>query len=124
VIGLIRVEMVMCRIMGKDLDTTFEYEEFFEGGIETVYKEILFGLGGLPFLLSQLVLLYSKASYDFETASTHIMFCILETNLKYLCSVFCHHLIIFNITYTRPLLLQFAVVETVRNIIMKRSGKS
>jgi len=37
---------------------------------ETVYKESVVGVGGCPFLLSLLVLLYSKASYDFETGLT------------------------------------------------------
>jgi len=38
-----------------------------------VYKESVVGVGGFPFLLSLLVLLYSKASYDFETASTVVL---------------------------------------------------
>jgi len=33
---------------------------------EIVYKQNVVGVGGLPFLLSLLVLLYSIASYDFE----------------------------------------------------------
>ena len=36
-------------------------------------KRVLIGIGGFPFLLSLLVLLYSKASYDFETASTLVL---------------------------------------------------
>jgi len=36
-------------------------------------KRVLFGVGGFPFLLSLLVLLYSKASYDFEIASTFVL---------------------------------------------------
>jgi hypothetical protein len=36
---------------------------------ETVYKEGLFGVGGFPFLLSLLVLMYSKQQYDFEKYS-------------------------------------------------------
>jgi hypothetical protein len=51
VIGLKRVEIVVCQIMGKDSDTTLEHEESFKAGIETVYKEMMFGLGGFPFLL-------------------------------------------------------------------------
>jgi len=32
------------------------------GGRQSVYKERLLGVGGFPFLLSLLILLYSKAS--------------------------------------------------------------
>jgi len=51
---------------------TSEHGESFERGRRRVYKERLFGIGGFPFLLSLHILLYSKASYDFETASTFI----------------------------------------------------
>jgi hypothetical protein len=41
---------------------------------DTLYmKIVLLVTGGFPFLLSLLVLLYSKASYDFETASTVVL---------------------------------------------------
>lgn len=50
-IGLIRVKIVVCQIMGKYSDTTLEHEECLEAGIGTVYKEMMFGLGGFPFLL-------------------------------------------------------------------------
>ena len=36
-------------------------------------KRVLFGVGGFPFLLSLLVLLYSKASCDFETIPTLVL---------------------------------------------------
>jgi hypothetical protein len=55
------------------LDGTLEHEEWFGGGRRIVYKERLVGVGGFPFLLSLLVLLYSKASYDFETVSTLVL---------------------------------------------------
>jgi len=45
-------------------------------------KRVLIGIGGFPFLLSLLVLLYSKASYDFETASTFVLFCLVLTSSK------------------------------------------
>jgi hypothetical protein len=64
---------MVCRIMGCDSDGTSKYEELFEGGRQTVYKDSVVGIEGFPFLLSLLVLLYSKASYDFETASTGVM---------------------------------------------------
>ena len=50
-----------------------EHEEWFEGGERIVYKESVVGVGGFPFLLSLLVLLYRKASYDFETVSTLVL---------------------------------------------------
>jgi len=40
---------------------------------ELYRKRGVVGIGGFPFLLSLLVLLYSKASYDFETASTLVL---------------------------------------------------
>jgi len=40
---------------------------------KTVFKESVVGVGGFPFLLSLLVLSYSKAIYDFETASTRVL---------------------------------------------------
>jgi len=61
---------MVCKIMGWDSDRTSEHGDWFEGGRRIVYKESVVGVGRFPFLLSLLVLLYSKASYDFETAST------------------------------------------------------
>jgi len=63
--------------MGWDSDGTSEHEERFEGGRRIVYKESVDSVGGFPFLLSLLVLLYSKASYDFETVSTLVLFCLV-----------------------------------------------
>ena len=40
---------------------------------ELYLKRVLFRVGGFPFNLSLLVLLYSKASYTFETASTLVL---------------------------------------------------
>ena len=40
---------------------------------ELYIKRGVVGIGGFPFLLSLLVLLYSKASYDFEIASTLVL---------------------------------------------------
>jgi len=48
--------------MGGSSDGTPRHEEWFKGGRWSVYKERLFGVGGFPFLLALLVLLYSKAS--------------------------------------------------------------
>jgi len=59
---LIRVVLMLCKIMDGYLDGTSEHEEWFEGGRRSVYKQRLFGVGGFPFLLSLLVLLYSRAS--------------------------------------------------------------
>jgi len=65
--------------MGCNSDGTLEHEEWFVGGRRIVYRESVVCVGGIPFLLSLLVLLYSKASYDFETAS---IFCLVLTPSK------------------------------------------
>jgi len=62
VVVLIRVMLVVCKIMVEYPDRISDHGEWFEGGRWCVYKERLFGVGGFPFLLSLLVLLYSKAS--------------------------------------------------------------
>jgi len=59
---LIRVVLVVCKIMVAYSEGTLECEEWFECGRRIVYKERLFGIGGFPYLLSLLILLYSKAS--------------------------------------------------------------
>jgi len=64
---------MVCNIIEWDSDGTSEHEEWFEGGRQNVYKESIVGIGGFPFLLSLLVLLYSKASYDFETVPTLVL---------------------------------------------------
>jgi len=70
---MIRVVLMVWKIMGEDPDGTSEHEEWLEGGRLVVYQQSVVGVGGFPFLLSLLVLLYSKASYDFETASTLVL---------------------------------------------------
>jgi len=62
VVVLIRVVLVVCKIMVGYSDGILEHGEWFKGGRRSVYKERLIGVGGNPFLLSLLVLLYSKAS--------------------------------------------------------------
>jgi hypothetical protein len=73
VIVLISGGLRVCKIIERDSDGTSENGEWFEGGRRIVYKESVVGIGGIPFLLSLLVLLYRKASYDFETASTLVL---------------------------------------------------
>jgi hypothetical protein len=73
VVVTIRNDRVVCKIIEWDSDGTSEHEEWFEGGRRSVYKESVDGVGGFPFLLSLPVLLYSQASYDFETASTLVL---------------------------------------------------
>jgi hypothetical protein len=75
--------MRVCKIIGWDSNCKLEYEEQFEGGRRIVYKERVVGIGGFPFLLSLLVLLYSKASYDAETASTLVLSQSLERNFEW-----------------------------------------
>jgi len=77
--------------MGWDSDGTSEHEQWFEGGRRIVYKESVDGVGGFPFLLSLLVLLYSKASYDFETAPTLVLSCLVLSGLVSLSILhYCH----------------------------------
>jgi len=78
--------LVVSKNMGRYSNGTSEYEELFEGGIQTVYKERLFGIGGFPFLVSLLILLSSKASYDFETTPNPVLICFLENKLQTLLS--------------------------------------
>jgi hypothetical protein len=73
VVVLISVVLMVCKITVEYSEGTSEHEEWFEGGKQIVYKERLFGVGGFPFLLSLLVLLYRKATYNFETASTSVL---------------------------------------------------
>ena len=53
---------MVCKIMREYSVGTSEHEELFEGGRRSVYEERLLGVGGYPFLLSLLVLLYGEAS--------------------------------------------------------------
>ena len=71
---MIRADLVVCKIIGLDSDGTLEHEEWFKGGRRSLYKETVVGITGFPFVLSLLVLLYHKASYEFETASTFVVF--------------------------------------------------
>ena len=57
---LIRVVVVVCKMMVGYSDGTSKHGEWFESGRRIVYKESVDGVGGFPFLLSLLVLLYSK----------------------------------------------------------------
>ena len=59
-----------------------------------VYKESVDGDGGFPFLLTLLVLLYSKASYDFETASTLVLSWFPRNEFRAPCPVFRYHILL------------------------------
>jgi len=65
-------------------------------------KRVLFGVGGFPFLLSLLVLLYSKASCDFETIPTLVLSWLPWNEPRALCPAFDKILFVTNITYARP----------------------
>jgi hypothetical protein len=73
VVVTIRVVLRVCKIISEYSDGTSKHEEWFEGDRRVVYKESVVGVGGFPFLLSLLVLLNSKASYNFETASILVL---------------------------------------------------
>jgi len=51
----------VCNIIGWDSDGTSEHEEWFESGRRIVYKESVIGVGGFPFLVSLLLLLYKQS---------------------------------------------------------------
>lgn len=55
----------------------------------------LFGVGGFPYLLSLLVLMYSKQTDDFDTASTFTLTLNLDTNFKCYC-------LVSNMTWVQP----------------------
>jgi len=82
---LIRVVLVVGKITAEYSDGTLEYEEWFEGGGWSVYKERLFGVGGFPFLLSLLVLLYSKASTTLTKLDLLSCPDSLDTNIEAAC---------------------------------------
>ena len=72
--------------MGRDSDGISEDEKCIEGGRQSVYKDRSFGIGGFLFLLALLVLLYSKASYDFDTAPTVVLSWFPRWKLRTVCS--------------------------------------
>jgi hypothetical protein len=74
VVVLIRVVLLVCEIMQKDSDGTSENKELFGGARVIVYNDRLFGVRRFSFLRCLLVLLCRKASYNFETVSTPLLF--------------------------------------------------
>jgi len=60
VVVLIRYVVAVCKIIQEDWDGSSKQGEWFEGCSQTVYKERLVEIGGFPFHLSLLILLYSK----------------------------------------------------------------
>jgi len=64
--------------MVKDSDSALKHDEWLQGDRWTVYNERLFAVGGFPFLHSLLILLYSKASYDYETGPILDTFCLSQ----------------------------------------------
>jgi len=107
------VMLVVCNIMGSDSDGSSEYEEWFEGGRQIVCKDSVVGVGGFPFLLSLLVLFYSKASYDFETAS---IFCLVLTPSKWTsnhlsCFPISHHFHQYYLHPTPPVTLEWVLLH-------------
>jgi len=82
VVVSIRVVLVVCKIMVGYSGGTSEHGEWFEGGRRSVYKERLFAVEGFPFLLSLLVLLYSKASMTLNQLGFLSCPDLLDTNLK------------------------------------------
>jgi len=84
---LIRVLLVVCKIRCEDSDGTMKHRGWFEGGREYVYTEWSFGVGGFPFLLSLLIVIYSKAIDDFGKTTLELLACLvlfLDMNFEFL----------------------------------------
>ena len=90
---LIRRVLVVWKMMGKDSDGILRHDEWLEGGILMCIQWGWFGIGGFPFLLSLLVLLYSKAIDNFETASTLVLSLISRYELRALLSRLWYHIL-------------------------------
>jgi hypothetical protein len=78
-------------------------------GRRIIYKESVVGIEGFLFLFSLLVLLYSKASYDFETASTSCLVLIPSKRTSILLSCFpiSHSSYQYHLRPTPPVTLQW-----------------
>jgi hypothetical protein len=77
-----RVVLVVYRVIEGYLDGTAKHERWFEGGRPIAYIERCFGIGGFPLLLSLLVLLYSKASHNFQINLNlcHVLISSIQTS--------------------------------------------
>jgi len=82
----IRNSGVVCKIMVKDWDGTSKLEESFKRDRRTVYNVRLLGVGGFLFLLSLLVLLYSKAGYHVGTTPIVVLPLVSRYKLQVRCS--------------------------------------
>jgi len=88
VVVALRVMLIECKIISGDLEGILNQERWLAGDNLTVYNDRLFGLEGFLFLLSLLILLYSKVTGDFKTAPTIVLAWFLDTNFEPLCSFF------------------------------------
>jgi hypothetical protein len=75
-------------------------------GNELYIQIVLLALEDFLVFLSLLVLLYSKASYNFETVSTRVVSRFPRNQSRPFCFVFRYHIQVSNITYARPHPLQ------------------
>jgi len=83
---LISILSVVCKIMEKDSHGTARHKEWLEGGRSSVYYQSEIGVVGFAFLLSLLVLLYSKAIDDLEQDLDFLsLCCFLDTNFEFSC---------------------------------------
>jgi len=81
------------------LDGTLKHEQWFKGGRRILYREMLFGFGGFPFLLYLLIHLNTKVSYDFEnTFDSCFSLDFLYTNFKCFWSCFGYYILVINIS--------------------------
>jgi len=80
--------LMVCKIMSENLDGKSMHEWWFEYDWWTPNKHMLFGVGVFHFFLTLLVLLYSRATGNFQTAQTLVQSWFLDMNFKCLCPCF------------------------------------
>jgi hypothetical protein len=103
VVVTIRKCIVVSKMLGCDSDGTSEHENRFKCGSRIVYMECVVSVGGCQCLLSWLVLLYSKALYNLETASTVPLSWFPWNKSQVVCFIFRYHIWDTDITYIRPI---------------------
>jgi len=81
--------------------------------------ERMFVVWGFPFLLSLLILLYSKAIDNFETASTPVKAWFLDTHFVSFVPLR-NHISLVNITFTHPWPLYISTFkDQLLNLVLK-----
>jgi hypothetical protein len=81
-VTLIRVEVVVCKMVRKGSNGTLKYEELFEGGRLTLYKERLFGIGRFYLFSCYLFSWIVKQQMTLKQHWIQVMFWHLNPNFK------------------------------------------